>query len=580
MENTKIYKKRIASIVIAAGIALSGTGGYFGISNAIYDSKSKTKIENEIGKENIFPFYSYKVNEKDFVILDVGDHNSIGTSFQDEKMKLCNKEDISLGIMVTSDSLKESDIYNDVEYVKGLIRAYKIDMPVYLNIDKIIVDDSISPIMKEKLIKDFLEKCSANNIYVGIAGTDSNLVRFEKYFDINGYDAYIIQDEKNIKYQGPSYMIKNLDGSITSDKDINLSEVITKRGLNNKKNFAEDGSYEIKESKEELIDLSLSSGMSEKEIYEYNEIKERDIIPGTILRIPTKTNTSNDGSYKRNIQEEELVGCDMSYAQGTNQDWDKLKENFDFIILKCAQGTDLDSCFEENAKNCNNYNIPMGVYCYNNYGLTNCNSIEEFIKKQNKQVEFTLSTLKNKKIDFPVYLDIEAPNGKALSSLLNKEYVNEMLKIWKEKVKEAGYIPGIYCNSSGYEYLSSCVDFDISDCFEVWVAGGDQYTSSKKDIPFEKIMPSGVLEQEGINMAQSTDSAVGAGAGNGKGHLDINFSKVNYEFERKERFKIKEFKRIDLKTSGICAVPVISVLTALGLPILRKRKQKQKARKR
>ena len=46
MENTKIYKKRIASIVIAAGIALSGTGGYFGISNAIYDSKSKTKIEN------------------------------------------------------------------------------------------------------------------------------------------------------------------------------------------------------------------------------------------------------------------------------------------------------------------------------------------------------------------------------------------------------------------------------------------------------------------------------------------------------------------------------------------------------
>ena len=47
-------------------------------------------------------------------------------------------------------------------------------------------------------------------------------------------------------------------------------------------------------------------------------------------------------------------------------------------------------------------------------------------------------------------------------------------------------------------------------------------------------------------MAQSTDSAVKAGAGNSAGHLDINFSKFDYEYVPSGIDEIKEFNR----TSG------------------------------
>jgi len=572
MENLKVYKKRAAALAVAAGLAFSSIGVV--VADLIYDKNSEVRQENEIGKENINPFFSYKVNEKDFVLLDVGDHNSIGTRFQDKKMTLCNNQDISLGIIVNTNSKTENQIYDDVEYVKGLVRDYDIDFPVYLNIDDIILDDNLEPVMKTKLIKDFLEKCSSNNIYVGVAGTDKNLCRLKEHLGISGYDAYLIMDKEVIEYDGTCNVVKDLDGEIISY--VNLADAINKRELNSKEHFVQDGSFEVKDE-DDLLDLSLRTGMSVSEICKFNNISKREVVKyGAVLRVPTQTNTGNIGTINKIEVDDYIRGCDMSEFQGTNQNWDKLKENFDFIILRSNQGTDVDSCFEENAKNCNIYNIPMGVYCYNNYYLENCSGKEDFIKKQNNQVKCTLDLLKNKNVEFPVYLDIEAYNGMSMEEYLSPEYVRVMLDIWKANVEEAGYMPGIYCNQYGYNYLSSCVDYDLSSEFEVWIAGGDQYVASKKDLPFETIVPSKVLDNEGVSMAQSTDSAVGAGAGNGKGHLDINFSKVDYEFVPSSEFEIKDFNRIDYAAIGGGCLIGYGGLIALKR---RNKKNKEKSRK-
>ena len=61
-----------------------------------------------------------------------------------------------------------------------------------------------------------------------------------------------------------------------------------------------------------------------------------------------------------------------------------------------------------------------------------------------------------------------------------------MLKIWKEKIDESGYIPGLYCNQSAYKFIQSCVDYDLTDMFEVWLAGGEQYYG--EDVTIIEIM--------------------------------------------------------------------------------------------
>ena len=57
----------------------------------------------------------------------------------------------------------------------------------------------------------------------------------------------------------------------------------------------------------------------------------------------------------------------------------KLKQNFKYIIARCSQGLMEDDTFEYNVKNCNLNNISVGVYCYNDYNLKNCSSLDEFI---------------------------------------------------------------------------------------------------------------------------------------------------------------------------------------------------------
>ena len=134
----------------------------------------------------------------------------------------------------------------------------------------------------------------------------------------------------------------------------------------------------------------------------------------------------------------EIKGIDVSAWQG-RVDWKTVSDyGMGFAILRITEaGNIIDSQFENNLAGCNKYNIPVGVYKYS-YAMT----IAEIQSEARKVV----STLNGRKIQFPVFLDLEYNNQKSLGS----ESIHKMADAFREIVEAAGYKFAIYCNVDWY----------------------------------------------------------------------------------------------------------------------------------
>ena len=134
----------------------------------------------------------------------------------------------------------------------------------------------------------------------------------------------------------------------------------------------------------------------------------------------------------------EIKGIDVSAWQG-KIDWKTVADyGMGFAILRITEvGNVVDSQFESNLAGCNKYNIPVGVYKYS-YAMT----IAEIQSEARKVV----STLNGRKIQFPVFLDLEYNNQRTLGS----ESIHKMADAFREIVETAGYKFAIYCNVDWY----------------------------------------------------------------------------------------------------------------------------------
>lgn len=135
----------------------------------------------------------------------------------------------------------------------------------------------------------------------------------------------------------------------------------------------------------------------------------------------------------------EIKGIDVSAWQG-KIDWKTVADyGMGFAILRITEaGNVVDSQFENNLAGCNKYNIPVGVYKYS-YAMT----IAEIQREARKVV----STLNGRRIQFPVFLDLEYNDQRSLGS----ESIHKMADAFREIVEAAGYKFAIYCNVDWYE---------------------------------------------------------------------------------------------------------------------------------
>lgn len=147
-------------------------------------------------------------------------------------------------------------------------------------------------------------------------------------------------------------------------------------------------------------------------------------------------------------------GIDVSVWQGSI-DWTKASKAIDFCIIRAGYGNATkDKRFEQNYSGCKNNNVKVGVYWYN-YAKT--------VEGAKTEARGLLSVLNGRKLDYPVWYDIEE-NTTLKTGRTN---ISAMVKAFCEIVEKAGYKVGIYSSKFA---LQTYFTNEVKDKYEVWVA--------------------------------------------------------------------------------------------------------------
>ena len=152
-------------------------------------------------------------------------------------------------------------------------------------------------------------------------------------------------------------------------------------------------------------------------------------------------------------------GIDVSHHNG-KIDWEKVKDEVDFVIIRCGYGQDQpgqeDEYFAYNISECARLGIPFGIYHY---------SYADTVEKARGEAQHALRLIKGYDIALPVFFDMEEPAQKNASATLR----GQMAAAFCDIVAAAGYKVGVYSSTYWWtNYLTSSV-FDNPN-WTIWVA--------------------------------------------------------------------------------------------------------------
>lgn len=534
--NQKVLLTRVLPIAMAGVIGVTASG--------ISSSKvSKPKGES-IGYTNVIPNFEYGIDGNDFVILDVGSYKNFKVSklLTNYKLKYCDKKDIENGLIISTNADTEGEILKEVLYLKDIMKEYNTELPVYLNIDKIVQNSSLDNSRKRNLITSFLEKCTTNNIYVGVTGKDTNLKLMKDNLGIDDYDALVIKNNDTISYDGNyNYYVENKK-IYKKNEELDLAKVIKEKDLNNKDRFRGDATYTYHKG-DSLDEIALTTGLSVDDILYYNNIRHfpsllqdfsiRDLIfdknlsDGQKLYIPSttaKAKSINDSEKVEYEKSEELLrGADIS-AYNTVSNWEDIAKQFQYLILKAGEGTTKDPKYESFASSAAQNNIPIGIYVVN---TADSRLNEDDIRKQVEQeAALAIEQASYRQVDYPIYIDLE----KARTEKIEDKDLKIILETWYKKIVEAGYIPGIYTSGSIATKIHNSIDESLYNEYSLWYAYGEKYSVPTS---YDQVgSPSGsglyAWNRDDVVMQQASEAGTGSAGGNSSGYIDVDYSKIDY----------------------------------------------------
>lgn len=167
---------------------------------------------------------------------------------------------------------------------------------------------------------------------------------------------------------------------------------------------------------------------------------------------------------------DKVWGIDISSHNG-KINWEKAgkKAKFAFIRVGYRGYTEgeinADTKAKYNLKHAIKNGVPVGVYFYSQ-------AIDE--KEAEEEAEFVLKAIKGYNVTLPVVIDFEyAMNGgnhtgRLYDARLNRKERTALINAFCDKVRDAGYTPGIYASS--YIYRTELIMKNIPDDVFIWVA--------------------------------------------------------------------------------------------------------------
>ena len=203
------------------------------------------------------------------------------------------------------------------------------------------------------------------------------------------------------------------------------------------------------------------------------------------------------------------TGIDVSYAQGDNIDWHKVKKSgVDFVYIRAgfrdaSRGhLHKDAKFEQNIKGARDANLMVGVYIY-----SQALSTEEAAA----EADYLTSLADKYSIDLPIVMDYELYNGGRLANAISSGYlgtagINKNALAFTKRGWDRGYETMIYGN---YDFLMHYASgFELSKSTNIWLAQYNTRATYKGD----------------YMMWQSTDKATVPGINK---NVDLNFMYLN-----------------------------------------------------
>ena len=194
-------------------------------------------------------------------------------------------------------------------------------------------------------------------------------------------------------------------------------------------------------------------------------------------------------------------GIDVSKWNG-NIDWNAVKNSgIEYVIIRCgyrgsSQGALIeDPKYKTNIQGAINAGLKVGVYFFTQ-AISEAEAVEE--------ASMVLELVKNYKISYPIFLDVEASGGRADS--IDKATRTAVCKAFCQTIQSGGYTAGVYANKN---WLTEKIDASALGSYKIWLA---QYA--------DKPTYSGRYD---IWQYQSTGKVSGI-----NGDVDMNWSYLGY----------------------------------------------------
>ena len=163
---------------------------------------------------------------------------------------------------------------------------------------------------------------------------------------------------------------------------------------------------------------------------------------------------------------EYVKGIDVSVWNG-DLNWAKIKaDGYKFAIIRSSYRQTTDTRFIQNITQANLLNIPVGIYHFS-YALN--------VEQAKQEADYVINLIKPYKVQLPIFFDFEydtISKAAAVGVTLGRTEFNNHAVAFLEKIKAAGYIPGIYYN---FDYYNRMVDKEKLGKYFIWYA---QYASS------------------------------------------------------------------------------------------------------